>query len=105
MATLLRIELLSVESEIEARMPGAEPRVYSIIGPQSMVLELDKPGDEIKLRLIRAAEGLKVVLASHDPALDMAPVPPSDRVGISVIMDDGREFYQGPAKAKPKRKR
>jgi hypothetical protein len=63
-----------------------------------------RAGDTLTIKLISAAQGAdkhRGVPQSNEP--DFPVQPESGRSGISVIMPDGREFYQG--KVKPRKKR
>ena len=98
--TLLRIELTSIEAQVEVKLGD---RVFKIDGGEKVSVELAKVGDAATVMLVKAAAGAdkhRGVPQNREP--DFPVQPESGRAGVSVIMADGREFYQG--KAEPKKK-
>jgi hypothetical protein len=93
---------MSLEAEIE--VTSAE-RVYKIAGNDHVSLEMAKVGDTLTIKLIKAADGAdkyRGIPQCSEP--DFPVQPESGRAGVSTIMADGREFYQGKAKPKPKKR-
>ena len=98
--TLVRIELISLESELEIKLGE---RVFKLTGGEKVSVELPAVDALAVLRLTRNATGAEKFrgVPLEDPEMRMRPVPASEHAGTFLIRDN-QEFYQTPKSKKKK---
>jgi len=90
--TLIRVELLSSDAEVDITVDG---RTLRLIGPDHMTLSIDRLADIVSIKpvlLAPNADKHRGVPVTLEP--DFPPVPPSPRAGVVNVKPDGSEEYQ-----------
>ena len=102
--TLIRIELISLESEVEIKI---DDRVFKVKGGGHVNVELAKVDEVATLRLTRAAAGADKYrgVPLEDPEMRMAPRPESAYAGVSTVDKNGQETYIGRSVQTKKKKK
>jgi hypothetical protein len=103
MSSLIRIEVLSIDSVLEIKTPGSEPRVFKVAGGDHLTLELERPGDALAVTLIAAAPPYRHKAVPAGQPADNTPIGPSPRAGVYEVDAQGNERFVGSGSAASKK--